>query len=116
MKRAPAGRRWRKVGTWATLPDGGHRICAACRTPVRSYRYRFHPAASDLYERCIGLSWCSPCRVYTGAMVHVPRDKTLDDALADLGQDQRERLERSEVRLIAYLDGRIDHPDRIHEQ
>jgi len=37
-------------------------------------------------------------------MVHVPRRRVLVDALASLPDDQRERLRRSEARLIDYLD------------
>ncbi|MEV7568836.1 hypothetical protein [Streptomyces tanashiensis] len=39
-------------------------------------------------------------------MVQVPRKRELVDALASLGSDERERLERSEARLIDFLDGR----------
>ncbi|MFG1946341.1 hypothetical protein [Nonomuraea sp. NPDC048826] len=66
--------------------------------------YRYYPPESTMYERCIALTWCSSCRIYSGAMVHVPRATTLADALASLPPEQRERLERSEARLIAYLD------------
>ncbi|MFD8543095.1 hypothetical protein [Streptomyces sp. NPDC059649] len=59
-----------------------------------------------MFERCIGLAWCSVCRVYIGSMVHVPRKRALVDALASLPRDERERLERSETSLIAFLDGR----------
>ncbi|MFC9331066.1 hypothetical protein [Kitasatospora sp. NPDC057015] len=37
-------------------------------------------------------------------MVHVPRQRVLVDALAALPGDQRERLQRSETRLIDHLD------------
>ncbi|WP_460342891.1 hypothetical protein [Actinoallomurus acanthiterrae] len=73
---------------------------------VRSYRYRYYPPESEFYERCIGLSWCSGCHVYTGTMVHVPRRETLTDALASLPVEERDRLRHSEVRLIEYLDRR----------
>ncbi|MGW5114990.1 hypothetical protein ACWEQ8_05980 [Streptomyces noursei] len=39
------------------------------------------------------------------AVVHAPRTRILVDALASLPQDQRQRLLRKEVALIAYLDG-----------
>ncbi|MCO6005212.1 hypothetical protein NE236_09465 [Actinoallomurus purpureus] len=75
---------------------------------VRSYQYRHYPAGSPHYERCIGLSWCSGCRVYTGAMVHVPRTTALTDALASLTSEHRDRLLHNEVRLIEHLDGRTE--------
>ncbi|MFF9688365.1 DUF6083 domain-containing protein [Streptomyces sp. NPDC014623] len=100
------GRRWMKSTTWETVPDGGRRVCAACGTAVRSYRYRFHPPESPMFERCIGLAWCNGCGVYSGSMVYVPRDQVLVDALAQLPPDERERLGRSETRLIGYLDER----------
>ncbi|SPF02692.1 hypothetical protein SMA5143A_3450 [Streptomyces sp. MA5143a] len=56
-----------------------------------------------MFERCVGLAWCLGCRIYTGAMVHVPRKRVLVDALASLPRDQRERLGRSEVELIEFL-------------
>lgn len=100
-------RRWRKISRWDTVRDRGRWICVACRTVVRSYTYRIHPAGSPYYERCIGLSWCSGCRVYTGAMVHVPRDRALPDVLAALPPEHRERLLASESRLIEYLDSHM---------
>lgn len=57
-----------------------------------------------MFERCIGLAWCSSCRIYSGNMVHVPRKRVLVDALASLPGEQRERLARSETRLIEFLD------------
>lgn len=57
-----------------------------------------------MFERCIGLAWCSTCRIYSGNMVHVPRKRVLVDLLASLLPEQRERLLRSETRLIEYLD------------
>lgn len=59
-------------------------MCAACGTPVRSYQYRFYPPESTLFERCIGLAWCSGCRIYWGSMVHVSREQVLVDALVSL--------------------------------
>src|SRR5690606_30900230 len=99
--RAPSHpQRWQKVSTWETVQVEDRRMCATCRTVVRSYTYRFHPADSPFYERCIWLSWCSGCRVYTGAMVHVPRDQVLPDALASLRPEEREQLKASEIRLV----------------
>ncbi|MFD3608004.1 hypothetical protein ACFWXA_08000 [Streptomyces atroolivaceus] len=60
-----------------------------------------------MFERCVGLAWCTGCGVYSGAMVHVPRDQVLADALAPLPLDEREHLERSEARLVGYLDERL---------
>lgn len=57
-----------------------------------------------MFERCIGLAWCSGCRIYFGSMVHVPRKEVLVDALAPLPPEERERLSRSETRLIEFLD------------
>lgn len=59
-----------------------------------------------MFERCVELAWCSGCRVYSGGMVHVPRKRVLVDALASLSPERRERVERSEARLIEFLDGR----------
>lgn len=73
---------------------------------MRSYQYRFHPPESPMFERCVGLGWCSGCRIYSGAMVHVPRSTVLVDALASLPPERRERLLRSETRLIEFLDRR----------
>ena len=97
-----------KVSTWVTVSDGDQRVCTACGTTVRSYRFRLHPPESSMFERCVGLAWCSGCRVYTGAVVHVPRVRVLVDALASLPEGRRERLLRSEAALIDYLDGQAD--------
>lgn len=96
-----------KVGSWETRPDGDQRVCVTCGTVVNSYRYRFHPAESRFFERCIGLAWCSGCRIYTGTMVHVPRDEILVDVLAELPADQQEQLRSSERRLVDYLASRL---------
>ena len=57
-----------------------------------------------MFERCIGLAWCAGCRIYSGNMVHVPRKRVLVDLLASLPLEQRERLLRSETRVIEFLD------------
>lgn len=75
---------------------------------MRSYQYRFYPAESSFYERCIGLSWCPGCRIYSAAMVRVPRDQLLSDALASLPPEQRHHLQASEIRLIEYLNSRAE--------
>lgn len=62
-------------------------------------------APSDrFYERCVGLVWCSTCREYSSPMVFVPRNEHLRDLLADLPMPGRERLARSEVKLLDYLE------------
>lgn len=60
-----------------------------------------------MFERCIGLAWCSGCRIYSGNMVHVPRKRVLVDALASLPADDRDQLLHKEAVLIDYLD-RLD--------
>ncbi|MGC0397691.1 hypothetical protein RKD27_000335 [Streptomyces sp. SAI-126] len=72
-----------------------------------SYQYRFSPPESSMFERCVGFAWCSTCRIYSGNMVHIPRKRVLVDALASLPAEQRERLLRSETRLIEFLDRRL---------
>lgn len=57
-----------------------------------------------MFECCIGLAWCSGCRIYSGNVVHVPRKRVLVDALASLPREQRERFLRSETRLVEFLD------------
>ncbi|MCL2584400.1 MAG: hypothetical protein FWE35_18290 [Streptosporangiales bacterium] len=94
---------WWKIHSLETRAADGHRVCAACGTVIRRYRYRFYPAGSAMYERCIGLGWCSACRVYGTTMVRVPGDKILADALTELPDERREQLRRSELRLVQYL-------------
>ena len=93
-----------KVGSWETRQDGDRRICVTCGTVVRGYRYRVYPAGSRFFERCIGLAWCSGCRVYTGSMVYVPHEEILVDVLAGLPAERREQLRHSERKLVGYLD------------
>jgi hypothetical protein len=57
-----------------------------------------------MFERCIGFAWCSSCRIYSGNMVYVHRKRVLVDALASLPSERRERLLRSETKLIDFLD------------
>ncbi|MGK5440830.1 hypothetical protein ACSNN7_03230 [Micromonospora sp. URMC 105] len=62
-------------------------------------------APSDsFYERRVGVAWCSICREYSAAMVFVPRNEHLPDLLADLSMPERDRLARSEVKLLDHLD------------
>ncbi|GGL92560.1 hypothetical protein GCM10010129_40340 [Streptomyces fumigatiscleroticus] len=72
-----------------------------------SCNVRFYPPESAMFERCPGLAWCSQCHVCTGTMAHVPRNHVLDDALASLPADERDRLLRKETALIEYLDRRV---------
>ncbi|MFF2777491.1 hypothetical protein ACFVU3_21580 [Streptomyces sp. NPDC058052] len=64
-----------------------------------------------MFERCVSLVWCPGCRVYSGALVHIPRTRTLADALASLPADERARLRHSETKLIACID-RLDRRER----
>ncbi|MFH8933785.1 hypothetical protein [Streptomyces griseosporeus] len=103
----PVWRPWRKAPDWETALDGdGRPVCAVCRSAVRSYTHRLYAAGSRWFERCVGLTWCPGCRVYSGTMVHVPRERVLADALAGLPAAQRERIARSEARLVQFLDRR----------
>jgi hypothetical protein len=63
-----------------------------------------------VFERCIGYAWCSGCRIYSGNMVYVHRKRVLLDALASLSSEQRERLLRSETKLIDFLDRQAAEP------
>ncbi|KIX77093.1 hypothetical protein SF23_13945 [Streptomyces sp. MBRL 10] len=65
---------------WEPAADGGGSVCVDCGTATRTYQYRVYPPGSPHYARCIGLAWCSDCRVYSGTMVHVPPERVLDDA------------------------------------
>ncbi|MFI1722571.1 hypothetical protein [Streptomyces sp. NPDC020489] len=99
-----------KVSSWDTVQDGERRACKECGTAVRSYQHRFHPPESTMFERCVGYAWCPGCRIYSTAMVHVPREQPLHDALASLPEDRRRRLLRAEHALVARLDRRAtDH-------
>ncbi|MFF9286759.1 hypothetical protein [Streptomyces griseosporeus] len=103
----PVWRPWRKAPGWETAVEAdGRRVCGVCRSAVRSYTYRLYAASSRWFERCVGLVWCSRCRVYSGTMVHVPRERVLADALGGLPPAQRERIARSEARLVQFLDRR----------
>jgi hypothetical protein len=101
MARRAAGWTWSKVSTIHGASAGRG---VACGGEVRSYRYRYYPPSDRSYERCVALAWCSTCREYSGAMVFVPQEEQLTDLLADLPIPERERLTRSEVKLLDYLD------------
>jgi hypothetical protein len=105
---APRNRRlqrgWVNIGSFETRLDGDRRVCANCGTQVRGYNYRFYPAESESYERCVGLAWCPGCKIYAGNMVYVARDVQIVDALAHLPADEREHLKGSDKRLVEYLD------------
>lgn len=60
-----------------------------------------------MFERCVGLAWCSGCRIYSGNMVHVPQKRVLIDALASLPREHRNRLARKESELVEFLDRQI---------
>lgn len=92
---------WSKVSTVHGVRGGD---AVACAGEILSYRYRFYAPSDRFYERCVGLTWCSTCREYSGAMVIVPRNEDLWDPLADLPTPERERLVRSEVKLLDNLD------------
>ncbi|MEV6525359.1 hypothetical protein AB0M43_25730 [Longispora sp. NPDC051575] len=92
---------WSKVGAVHGARGGD---AVACAGGIHSHRYRLHPPADSSYERCVGLTWCSNCREYAGAMVFVPRDEHLPDLLAELPAAERERLARSELTMLDHLD------------
>ncbi|MFC3893342.1 hypothetical protein ACFOWZ_17855 [Lentzea rhizosphaerae] len=95
---------WRKVSSLHAedAADGDKK--GRCTGTIRSYAYRYYPPASTFYERCIGLAWCSDCRAWSSAMVHVPRDRVMDDPLAGLAPEERDRLHRKERELVRHLD------------
>src|SRR6266542_5020776 len=82
---------WKKVSVLhpPVSMEEGRRQCSGA---IRSHVYRIFAFESSLYERCVGLSWCSACRRYVGGVVHVPRDEVLPDPL-QLGLDEEEVLE-----------------------
>jgi hypothetical protein len=92
---------WSKVSTIHGVRDEG---AVACRGEIYSYSYRWYAPSDSLYERCVGLAWCSSCREYSGSMVFVPRHERLPDLPADLPTAERRTLIRNEVRLLDYLD------------
>ncbi|WP_407840974.1 hypothetical protein ACE1OC_38720 [Streptomyces sp. DSM 116496] len=57
-----------------------------------------------MFERCVGLVWCSGCRIYSGNVVHVPRERVLVDLFASLPPERRDRVLRSETRVVEFLD------------
>ena len=94
---------WRKVDVVHAQAAGQ----PGCGGEIKRYTYRFYQPESAGYERCVGLAWCSECRCWQATMVHVPRVRHLADRLAELGVDEREKLLRSEHKLVQHLD-RID--------
>ena len=101
MRRRSAEWAWTKV---SSIHRAGARDADMCAGPVYSYCYRLYQPWDRSYERCVGLAWCTSCREYTGAMVFVPREEHLPDPLAELSAPERERLARSEVKLLDHLD------------
>jgi hypothetical protein len=95
--------RWSKVSV-IHRPEADAGKTSSCTGEIFSYYYRYYEPESSMYERCVGLSWCSVCRCYAGTMVFIPRDRALWDALAELPDHERERLSHSEVKLLDYLD------------
>jgi hypothetical protein len=104
MGRGRGGWTWEKVSALHARVGADDGRQAECPGEIRSHVYRTFPPDSRFYERCVGLSWCSACRRYTGAVVHVPRDEVLPDPLAGLADEDRRRLTRSEHRLLSHLD------------
>ncbi|GIF22433.1 hypothetical protein Ate02nite_51630 [Paractinoplanes tereljensis] len=99
--RRAAGWTWTKVSVvhGAQVEDR-----VPCNGDLRSYRYRIYASTDRAYTRCIGLTWCSACREYSGTMVYVARGVNLMNRLAGLPALEREKLLRSEVKLLDYLD------------
>ena len=95
--------RWRWSKVYAIHRVDTHRP-VACTGAVYTYAYRCYEPTDSMYERCIGLAWCSTCREFAGTMVYVPSTELLWDALADLPAHERERLSRSEIKLLDHLD------------
>jgi hypothetical protein len=114
MTHTARGRGRVRVSRWKTRLAGDRRVCDVCETVIRRYRYRFHRAESPSFERCVGVVWCSQCRVFDGSMVYVPRDVVLVDALAGLPPKLRYQLRHSDPKLVQYLDvcggGLVDAP------
>lgn len=94
---------WRHVDL-RSVADREWRTCATCQSPIRSYLARLYPVDSRWFERCLSLAWCSGCRVYTSATVHVARERVLVDSLAAFPEEERERLGRSTYKLLDHLD------------
>jgi hypothetical protein len=92
--------RWRKVSSV-------HDAATECTGEIKNHIYRFHAPDSAMYERCVGLAWCSQCRCWQGTMVHVARSVDLPDPLSELSSVERDRLRRSEYELVRHLD-RLD--------
>ncbi|WP_159104401.1 hypothetical protein [Plantactinospora sp. BB1] len=101
MAKRAAGWAWSKV---SPIHGAARGDVAPCSGQIYSYRYRCYPPTDRFYERCVGLAWCSNCREYSGGMVFVPRDERLPDLLAELPTPERERLVRSEAKLLDHLD------------
>lgn len=99
-----ARHQWRKVPRLHAEDAADGDEASRCTGTIRSYAYRYHPPTSAFYERCIGLAWCSDCRTWSGAMVHVSRDSVMDDPLAGLAPEERDRLHRKENELVRHLD------------
>ena len=101
MGRRPARWAWSKV---RTVHGARPQDTVACDGGIYTYQYRLYPPTGALCERCVGLAWCSTCREYTADMVFVPREERLPDPLAGLPASERKRLERSEIKLLDFVD------------
>ncbi|GAA2619506.1 hypothetical protein [Paractinoplanes durhamensis] len=101
MRRRAAGWEWWRV---SRIHHGERGRPTTCTGEIYSYRSRYYAPSDSSYERCIGIYWCSICRECSANMVFVARDEQLPDPLADLPTPERERLARSELKLLDYLD------------
>lgn len=94
---------WIKVARVHWTDDDRAKDRPSCDGAVYSHAHRTYEPESASYERCISLEWCGSCRTYSGAMVHIPRDRASDDPL-DLGNGENRMLRNSEVRVVDDLD------------
>ncbi|WP_158706414.1 MULTISPECIES: hypothetical protein [Streptomyces] len=106
-------RPWRKLdlSAWVSPAATGRWSCTRCGAEACSYRYRIHPPASPRYERCVGLTWCTHCRVYSAALVHVPHTTHLDDeSMPPARPGQDERPGATEVQVLDHVDRLLPGP------
>ncbi|CAM5572754.1 hypothetical protein SRIMM317S_02282 [Streptomyces rimosus subsp. rimosus] len=69
------------------------------------------PARISRYERCVGLTWCTHCRVYSAALIHVPHTTHLDDeSMPPARPGQDERPGASEVQVLDHVDRLLSGP------
>lgn len=96
--------RWTKVPVLHAATADSHAGTNECSGHIHTYVYRHYPRDSEFFHRCIALAWCSDCRSWSSALVHVPRDQHLHDPLASLAPEERDRLHGSEHQLVKNLD------------